>query len=192
MKKIIFLDHDGVVCLYDEQGGRIKKWKAAGFTRGLNNDILRTIPIESRFDAFNKKAVNVLNSIIEKTDAEIVVTSDWRKWATLEEMQELYKHYGVIKSPIGYTPFAKDLDDGFDYAFMPDRYRLEIARCAEITEWLRINKSDKWVAVDDLDLSSDTWSGFKFALDNFVETPRLLEGIKQSGKAERVIKFLTD
>jgi len=65
----------------------------------LNNDILRTIPIESRFDAFNKKAVNVLNSIIEKLMLKLSLLLIGEKWATLEEMQELYKHYGVIKSP---------------------------------------------------------------------------------------------
>jgi len=200
MKKIIFLDHDGVMCLYDESGGRFKKWKenpemSGVFKDGrirMNVNQIKTIPIGIRFDSFNQKAVKVLNRILEKTDAEIVVTSDWRHHTTLEEMQELYKLYGVIKSPIGLTPFAKDLENGFEYAFMPDRYRLEIARCAEVNHWLSENPKSKWVAVDDLDLSFDTWENWKFGLKNFVHTPRLLEGIKQSGKAEKVIKFLTD
>jgi len=198
-KPIIFLDHDGVMCLYDESGGRFKKWKdnpemSKMVTNGrfrINVKDIKKIPIEIRYDNFNKKAVNVLNKIIEATDAEIVVTSDWRHHATLEEMQQLYTQYGVIKQPIDFIPFARDLDGSLELVRAPDRYRLEIVRCTEINDWLSRHEHDKWVAIDDLDLSAETWmSGWGFGLEYFVHTPRILEGIKQTGKLEKAIKIL--
>ena len=77
--KVIFLDHDGVICLHDNWGTRLKKQKEWG-KRRLSMGPLE-IPLEYRFDNFDKKAVEVLNSILEKTGAEIVVSSDWKRWA---------------------------------------------------------------------------------------------------------------
>ena len=73
--KVIFLDHDGVTCLSTEWGSRFKNKEG----------------LDSTFDRFNDKAIKVLNKIIEETDCEIVISSDWRFHATLEQMQELYK-----------------------------------------------------------------------------------------------------
>ena len=84
--KVIFLDHDGVICLSTEWGGRMKKQKEWG-GRKLSMTTLE-IPVEYRFDNFNEKAINVLNEILEKTGAEIVVSSDWKRWATVEELGE--------------------------------------------------------------------------------------------------------
>ena len=85
--KIIFLDHDGVICLSTEWGGRYKKQQKAG--RKMSQSVL-SLELDARFDNFNKKAITILNSIIEETGAEIVVSSDWKRWATCEEMGEYY------------------------------------------------------------------------------------------------------
>ncbi len=71
--KVIFLDHDGVICLYDNWGSRLKKQKEWG-GRKLSMGLLE-IPLEYRFDNFDQKAVKVLNEILEETGAEIVVSS---------------------------------------------------------------------------------------------------------------------
>ena len=39
-------------------------------------------PMEYRFDNFNKKAIKVLNEILEETGAELVTSSDWNNWQT--------------------------------------------------------------------------------------------------------------
>ena len=60
--KVIFLDHDGVICLSTEWGGRYKrqnKWEG----RKLSMTPME-IPMEYRFDNFNKKAIKVLNEIL--------------------------------------------------------------------------------------------------------------------------------
>ena len=95
--KVIFLDHDGVICLATEWGGRHKKQQKIG--RKLSQSIL-SLELDARFDDFNKKAVDILNKILEETRAEIVVSSDWKRWANVEEMGEYYEAKGIIKKPI--------------------------------------------------------------------------------------------
>jgi hypothetical protein len=155
--KVIFLDHDGVICLAAEWGGRFKRDREG---------------LDSVFDDFNLKALEILNEIIEATDCEIVVSSDWRHHATLEQMQELYRIRGIKKSPIGMTGEA-------DYSIVQ---KLERARCVEIRQYLEKHPEiSEWVAVDDMDLSS---------LGNFVMTPSSILGISQEGVKERILKFL--
>ena len=165
--KVIFLDHDGVICLSTEWGSRFK-----------NKDGL-----DSMFDRFNDKAIKVLNQILDETGAEIVVSSDWRYHTPLEQMQELYKIRGIKKSPIGYTDSIVDIK-GLEY--------LEHNRQIEIRHWLSQHPEvTHWVAIDDLDMSTEFCKKYESeGLTNFVHTPRSKEGIKQTGIKEKIIKFL--
>ena len=88
--KIIFLDNDGVICLPNNWGSRFKK-------KDVENSVY------SRFDNFDKKSIKVLNQIILETNADIVISSDWRRFATLDELALYYKSQGIIKFPIGVT-----------------------------------------------------------------------------------------
>ena len=200
--KVLFLDNDGVICLSNNWGGRAVKW--ANFKRD-NPDSDATFdnkPVECRFDDFDKGAVKVLNEILEKTGAEIVVSSDWRLHANLEELGEYYESQGITKRPIAVTDQFKDIypsewTGGFRF-----RADLELERSMEINHWLENHPEvTQWVAIDDLDMSikflGDRFSAKdesdkKPGLTNFVLTPRSREGIKQNGIKEKVIKFLTD
>jgi hypothetical protein len=191
--KVIFLDHDGVICLSTEWGGRHKKQK--DFGRKMSQGALE-MPVEMRFDNFNRKAVNVLNEILEETDAEIVVSSDWKRWATVEEMGEYYESKGIAKKPIAFTPDLKDCTVHGDNFIWSRAWDLEQSRSIEIKQYLHDHPEvTHWVAVDDLRMGK---SGLDYSipyehewgLDNFVETPRSTEGIKQSGIKENVLKFL--
>jgi hypothetical protein len=154
--KVLFLDHDGVICLSSEWGSRALK-KGDG--------------IDKRFDNFNSKALEILNEIIEITNCEIVISSDWRHYATLEELQELYKIRGIRKLPIDITSYISCSGS-----------QLEKARVEEINDFLSLHPEIiKWVAVDDLDLSE---------LENFIRTPLSSEGIKQTGIKDKIIKAL--
>jgi hypothetical protein len=163
--KIIALDIDGVICLSSEWGSRarkIKRWELEG---GEGKP-----PATIRLDDFNKIAVNVLNDIILTSGADIVISSDWRLYATLDEMKDLFHQFGVIKGPIDFTPelqtFTKQAD------IRVDEINLWLSKHPEVT---------KWVAIDDLDLSE---------LDNFVKT-REREGLKQCNISSKILKFLT-
>ncbi len=88
--KVLFLDNDGVICLSNNWGGRNKKWSKYRSSNPDSSLNLNEAPVSVRFDDFDTKAVKTLNKIIEITDAEIVVSSDWKLHATLEELGDYY------------------------------------------------------------------------------------------------------
>jgi hypothetical protein len=187
--KVIFLDHDGVICLSSNWGGRYNKQKKWG---GLKLSMSQfQVPLEYRFDNFDKKAISCLNEILEKSGAEIVVSSDWKNWANVEEMGEYYEQQGIIKKPIAFTPDLGQCTwyDEMNFTFLANWDR-EISRAIEIQQYLRNNPTiTHWVAIDDLNMGKDeVWKDW--ALDNFVLTPRSNEGIKQSGIQEKILRFL--
>jgi len=195
--KIVFLDNDGVICLSSNWGSRYKKQKKWGGRKlSMSNS---EVPVEYRFDNFDKKAIKILNEILEQTGAEIVVSSDWRLHANLEELGEYYTAQGIIKKPIATTDMFKDIFPA-EWSVLRFRSDLELERSMEINDWLKNHPEvTHWVAVDDLNMSveylsmhfsSKDGSDSKPGLTNFVHTPRSYEGIKQSGIKEKIIKFL--
>ena len=116
--KVIFLDHFGVMCL-------------------STFDILRTkdslpsieeLKGRKQFEDFNKECVNILNEIINKTNVEIIVSSDWKYNSNLENMQDFYISQGVVKKPIGCTP-----------RFFNNKLTLKEIRENEILEYIKNN-----------------------------------------------------
>jgi hypothetical protein len=192
--KVIFLDNDGVICLSSNWGTRHKKQKKwDGKKLSMTS---REIPVEYRFDNFDKKAIKILNGILEETGAEIVVSSDWRLYATLDELGEYYLSQGIIKAPIGITN-KKLIDCDVPNNFIWSRaWDLEQTRSLEIHQYLKDNPQiTHWVAVDDLNMGKtglDYSIEFEhsWGLENFVYTPLSTEGIKQSGIKEKIVKYL--
>jgi hypothetical protein len=124
---VIFLDHGGVLYLGEPFGDKI----------------LRDFDVE---------CVKVLNSIILETDCELVISSDWKTWTSIEQMSEFYKSQGILKSPIGFTDKFVEY---YDWNKLPNQ------RSFEIISWLETNDVDKWVVLDDLDMSNH--------IDNFIK-----------------------
>jgi hypothetical protein len=153
--KILFMDHDGV--LVPVWGGKdcaMKKdnpWKC---------------------EPFSAKAVALLNNILQQTGAEIVVSSDWRKHYTLQELRDIYAANGVIRGPIGFTINSPKYDTN----------NLEEGRTQEILEWVDRHKIEHWVAIDDLDM-------FELA-PHFVHCAKPQAGIKQTGLKEKILQAL--
>ncbi len=199
--KVLFLDHDGVICLSTEWGGRFKKEKKFRDETGVQRKLSSPhygLPVDCRFDNFNKKAINVLNSILEETGAEIVVSSDWKRWANVEEMGEYYLSQGIIKKPIDFTPSLSQCTNYDNDTFPWSRqWDLEQTRSIEIKQYLQDHPEiTHWVAVDDLNMGkTGLYYSMEFehewGLDNFVLTPLRNQGIKQSGIKEKIVKFLT-
>lgn len=194
--KVIFLDHDGVICLATEWGGRHKKRQRAHGIKASAD--VKSMPIEYRFDNFNQKAVDILNDIIKQTGAEIVVSSDWKRWATCEEMGEYYESKGICKKPIAYTPNLSECTwyNAGTFVWSP-KWDLEQTRAIEIKQYLIDHPEiTHWVAVDDLNMGAPytdpDWGKMDrdWGLKNFVLTPKSREGIKQSGIADKIISFL--
>ncbi len=127
MKKTIFLDIDGVLAtvkqysLYTQSKSWLRKYNVY---------------------PFDKKCVKVFNDILEKTDAEIVISSDWRTEFTLEELQDIFTINGVIKTPVDVTPLHPT-----------SMSWQEKNRAGEILKYAKENDITNWIAIDDLDLS---------------------------------------
>ena len=154
--KILYTDIDLVLSLMSEITPHMTKW-------GL-------------LCRFNTKAVSVYNSVLEKTQAVPVITSDWKLNHSFEELKEIFDEWAHIKmTPVDVT-----------ISFWGDRFKslqdLEECRAMEILEHVERTKPESWVAIDDLDLSS--W----IDENHFVHLPRMNEGIKQTGKAQKIIE----
>lgn len=203
--KVIFLDNDGVICLANNWGSRYKKQKGLFTNDNPRGGYLKNkdLPLKVRFDNFDRKAVKALNEILEKTGAEIVVSSDWRLHATLEELGDYYESQGITKRPISFTEryhYTNWKEEGFipeDFGFSRTD-DLEQQRHFEIKRWLRDHPEvTHWVAIDDLNMGIEINTSYgpterDWGLENFIWTPRSNEGIKQSGKKEKAIKFLSE
>ncbi len=187
--KVIFLDNDGVICLANNWGSRVKKRKKDKISLVMNDP---DVEAKYRFDYFDKKAVKVLNQVLEETGAEIVVSSDWRLYGTLEELGDYYLSEGIIKKPIAFTKryIGCDKPDEFEW-FRSTMH--EQQRCIEVRQYLTDHPEiTHWACIDDLQLGEKDSYGFerKWGLSNFVHTPRENEGIKQSGIKEQLLNYL--
>lgn len=100
-------------------------------------------PCPGRLVDFDPSCVEHLNRLIELTDIEIVVSSDWKYWVTLDELQIFYANQGIVKPPISHTPKSDD----FTFHLLAE------IRSKEISCWLEQNKGiERWAWVDDLDM----------------------------------------
>lgn len=129
--------------------------------------------------AFDKKCVSVLNDILKKTNAIIILSSDWKFHYNLETLNRIFEWNEIIK-PIQNTTGSFW---GVKYHKLKD---LEICRADEIKDYVMQHElqNNKWVAIDDLDMKKYLGD------DHFVHTPRPNEGIKQSGVKDKILKRL--
>ena len=188
--KVIFLDLDGTICLSNNWGGRSKKWAKYRSENPETSKFMKDAPVEVRFDDFDKKAIKVLNEILEETESEIVVSSDWRCHANLEELGKYFISQGILKKPVGITKLLGQCNQPENYPWSR-KWDLEQSRSLEILQYLHDHPEiTQWVAIDDLNMGKNGEEWKDWGLDNFVLTPSRTEGIKQSGIKEKIIKFL--
>lgn len=122
---------------------------------------------------FDKKCVGVLNSIYDEIPFDIVVSSDWRNYFSIETLRKIFDEFKVKASVIDITPNSG--------GYIP--MNLAGGRVEEIETYLEQHKDEilAWVSVDNLKM---------YDLEHFVETPKWTEGIKQTGIKEKIIKEL--
>jgi hypothetical protein len=161
--KIIFLDIDGVLATNKEFATNRTKFRE----KYLWAKELR-VPY-----GFNKGCVDVFNEILDVTNADIVISSDWRIHWDLDELDKIFKLNGVVKSPIFGTIKNKRKMSS----------ELEDDRVYQINEWVKFNNPEKWVALDDMNLSS--------LGPNFFRT-KDSEGLKQTGLKVKIINKLNE
>lgn len=99
--KIIFLDIDGVL-------NHQQYW--------IENPNRYSIP-QSVSDDLDPKSIEILNNIVERTKASIVVSSTWRKIHSIEKISEMlkskgYKYNNIIdKTPVLPSIRGKEIDE---------------------------------------------------------------------------------
>lgn len=141
MEKYIFLDFDGVM------------------TSGKNYDALVSAgkPVRDEYgDLFDPEAVNNLQMILDATDADIVVSSNWNVLG-LGTMKALWKQRGLPGKITG-VAVEGSLED-FDLASMDIDANIDFLmgqnlRGKAISGWLSRNAKSKdcpYVILDDLD-----------------------------------------
>lgn len=115
--KIIFLDIDGVLNygLYYKNRTEIPD---------LYSD---TYPLSE----ICPKAIGLLNNLIEKTGAKVVISSTWRMNSTQEQLQNILNERGFTGEIIDYTPI-------FQYT---EENKYSLVRGNEIQYWIDTNLS---------------------------------------------------
>lgn len=132
--KLIFLDVDGVLNheLYYVEKDQQQRADEIGYP-------------QSEFDP---ATIELLNSVVKQTGADVVISSCWRNNKTVDELIELFKSVGFTGNIIGKTPNLS-LND----CFTKKRTHLSTPRGCEIAEYIQANygyNADiKYVILDD-------------------------------------------
>lgn len=88
-----------------------------------------------------------LNTIVEKTNTKLVLSSDWRFKYSFLQMRKIFENYGINPEYlIDFTTLKFDLSKNIT---VEDRIKL---RSQEILLYVDGNKIQNWVAIDDLNL----------------------------------------
>ncbi len=161
---IIFLDIDGVLATNIQFNMNTQKFRA-------KNEWAADLAVPYPFDP---ECVKILNEILEETDAEIVLSSDWKLHWNILELHEIFKQNGVVKSPR--TTTLDITKDDFD---------LEDERAYQISAFISKFKPKQYVIIDDLNvgLMMETIEG----QERFVRT-RDREGLKQSNIKQKILE----
>lgn len=125
-EKIIFVDVDGPLAYNTWELGRFKI-----------DDINMPYPwVQQECDA--------LAEIIRRTNAKVVISSDWKYHYSIVQLGKIFVHYGIPNKIIGMTDGNKAKMSSY----------IEMDRAYQIMRWVEGNKDliDTWVAIDDLRL----------------------------------------
>lgn len=92
-----------------------------------------------------KEDCDALAEILERTHADLVVSSDWRIHYTLRDLRSIFQHYGILGGDVidtvsHYNPMRK-------MSSPPDW-----DRACQISTWIKAFKPERWIAIDDMPL----------------------------------------
>lgn len=168
---LIFLDIDGVL---NHQLFYEKYYKD-----GKNNT-----GVEHPLDDLDPTRIEFLNQLIKDTDAKVVISSTWRKYYTVEQLQGFLEARGFKGEIIGVTPsLGIKVHKNSKDAYIPS-----MPRGVEIYSYLQDNQDDNMSYVildDDSDMMLWQTNNF-FHVDSYAGlTPNIVY------KATRFLKGIT-
>lgn len=161
---IIFLDVDGVLRKVEGQP-----------VVNIDGELLPVMDCHAKGRALLPEALRALQSIVHRTGAQIVLSSEWRRQPALkEEVQVMLRNFGISKI-YGETPVLQAREDVFAQGtegMGTLMLRWAERRAREISQWLSEHPEViAWIALDDLDLgkADDFRKRFTFKM-----TPNLI------------------
>ena len=152
MQQVIFLDIDGVLSTDKSDWNKFQ----------INIDGMK---IEMPYSWY-KPAIDSLNNILTQfPDIKIIMTSDWILYWSLEEIDKMFKYYGLPEGRI---------IDKIDKTIQKFSQSFEGARTDQILEYIKskLKEDDKWLVIDDYKLFSKKEgydNNFVHVLDHFNE-----------------------
>jgi hypothetical protein len=140
-RKIIFIDVDGPLAWGTWMDGRVQ------IMEGQHGKL--TIPYP-----WVKEDCDALKTILEETNAMMVLSSDWKKHYSIIHMKQIFEYYGIP----GYKLI--DITTHQDLWMKMSRPSIDWERAVEIKKWVKDNKISNWIAIDDLNLAKEfKWMG---------------------------------
>lgn len=171
-KSIVFLDFDGPLCVW---GKSTNKHEQCPNKTKFNVDNMIKIPEDFTRGPYGSRLftrrtahplwegpVKALNKILTQTDSDIVISSTWREFFSLDQLKFIMNHFGIIQNPFDITPVRYFRED-------------------EIKEWMDTNSfNGNFCVIDDMCL--DMFG------DNFIQV-KCDVGLDEED-AEKAIKIL--
>jgi hypothetical protein len=139
------------------------------------NPIAKELNISYPFDP---KCVKIFNEILDSTGADIVLSSDWREYFSLGDLDTIFKFNGVNKSPIDITTSE-----------IASFGNITMNRAFQIGEYVTRNNITNYVVIDDLNVGK--YMSITNEEDKFFSTENF-EGIKKVGLKDKIIKKLNN
>jgi hypothetical protein len=161
---VVFLDLDGVLCTDKEFFmSQVRFQSKHEWAKELNVQY-----------PFNPGCVNIFNELSDLVDFKVVLSSDWKDHYNLDKLNTIFVKNGVKMVPMAVT-----------HSYKVDLFStLEDNRHFQIMSWVNKHKPDKWLVLDDLDMTKHfEASGF---LDNFFLT-KSSEGLKKTGLKNKIL-----
>lgn len=132
--KVIFIDIDGPLSYGTWPDGKIT------IMEGTAQEF--TIPY-----AWVKEDCEALAEVLKRTDANLIVSSDWKKHYGIYQLRMIFEHYGIGRW------YVMDTTTHFN----PKRKLSsppEWDRACEIKTWVKSFRPEHWIAIDDMPLKS--------------------------------------
>lgn len=163
--KYIMLDLDGVVATFRQFLTNKEKFQSKyKWAKELNV----TYP-------FDEDCVTILNEIIDKTGATIILSSDWGLFFDVDILNEIFQHNGITHKIKECTPKVPAIFGN-----------MERQRYDEIKKYVTDNNIENYIIIDDLSLEKYMNEDEKSRFFKTIE----FEGLKQSNLKEKIIEKL--
>ena len=135
-QKIIFIDIDGPLAWATWDRGYVT----------LNEDERNEFSIPYQWV---KEDCDALKTILDESNAKLVLSSDWRFQFSFRQMKDIFQHYGIHPSNL------LDMTCQFSLWNKMSRPSIDHERALQVVKWAKDNKITNWIAIDDLRLGNE-------------------------------------